>query len=103
MDFVFLLSNKGCLVKSILLIHSSFFLLFGSFVSEDLLIVLIYHLPLTIMLEITQIAFEMLVIKIITTPLMGESHNLQATYRLNGGNYLKWPSIVWTFLREKEC
>ena len=55
------------------------------------------------MLEITQAAFEMQVIEIIATPLMGDSHNLQATYRLNGGNYLKWPSIVWTFLREKEC
>lgn len=30
--FVFLLSNRGCLVKSVLLILSSFFLPFGSFV-----------------------------------------------------------------------
>ena len=46
------------------------------------------------MLEITQAAFEMQVVENIATPSMGELYNLQAMYRLNGRNYLKWPWIV---------
>jgi len=28
-------------------------------------------------------------------------HNLQAAYRLNGKNYLKWSQLIWTFLKGK--
>ena len=32
----------------------------------------------------------------------GELHNIQAAYRLNGKNYLKWSQLVRTMLKGKE-
>ena len=36
-----------------------------------------------------------------STPSMGEFQNLQAAYKLNGKNYLKWSQVVRTFLKGK--
>ena len=37
----------------------------------------------------------------ITSHSIRELHNSQATYKLNGKNYLKWSQLVRTFLKGK--
>ena len=38
----------------------------------------------------------------ITSHNIGELQNIQAVYRFNGKNYLKWLQLVHTFLKGKE-
>ncbi|TXG53747.1 hypothetical protein EZV62_019003 [Acer yangbiense] len=39
--------------------------------------------------------------EVVPSPGKGEMQNIQATYRLNGKNYLKWSQVVQTFLKGK--
>ena len=53
------------------------------------------------MSEKTEVTSETHVTENMFAPSMGEFQNLQAAYRLNGKNYLKWSQVVRTFLKGK--